>query len=379
MRAPRPTSSVLLGVVALASLAACSPPPAVPPPPGSPGWPELRATPARSGGWDGRLSPPLYLVWRSGVGRGPAAEPALAGSSLFVVTNDRHLRLVDIRTGKRLWRKRLDGAPSLAPITDHMRVIVGHDVPIGSIQALEIETGKRTWRRTDLRPRGAGVIRGDTLFVGDARGRLHALDVNDGETIWSADVGGGLWPSALTAHAGVILWVDETDSLRALSAVDGGRVWTGGVPGGSRGGCAVDSARVYVSGTEGRVTAFAHAHGTPAWTCDLPTRIYAAPVSDGDNLYIAGLNGRLYVLSASSGEIQWSARLSGACRASPALAGDLLLVSTMSATVELISIPQQRKVSTLDVSRAVRVGPVTAGDRVFIVDDSGHAYAFESS
>ncbi len=373
------TRGAALGIVLAATLGlGCATRPVPPISAGAAAWPEFRGSPARTGGRDGSLASPLYLVWRSRLGRGPAVEPALAGSVLCVATNARQLRLLHIEEGERLWGYRTTGTASIGPTVAGDRVYFGTEFPTAELISLALTDGTQQWRRDDLAPRGAALVRGDTLFVADDTGRLHALAARDGQTLWQTDAGGA-WPAPLALESGRIIWSDQTDTLRAFAASDGRPLWTAPLAGGSRGGCALDGGRAFACGMEGIVQAFDPSDGEVLWTRDLPTRIYAAPVLGGASLFVAGLDGRVYALDATSGEVQWSLRLNGSCRASPALAGDLLLVTTMAATVELISITERRVISTLDVSRSLRVGPVTAGGRLYVVDDAGYVYAFESS
>jgi outer membrane protein assembly factor BamB len=326
----------------------------------------------------GELSPPLYLRWEEKVVRSPSVDLALAGRGLVVGSTDQRVRVVDLVSGGTFWEKKVRGTPSTAPVVIDDQILVGYDAPESGLTAFAVSNGDRLWERRDLAPRGGLLARGDLVFVATAGKTLDALELGTGETVWSVDTG-VTWPAPLASHGDLLILPAGRDSVFAHRVDDGERVWAVPLPGGSRGGAAVQGGSVYVAGLTGEVLALDARTGAVRWRRDLATRIFAAPLLVDDELYVCGLNGRLYALATGTGQPRWSLALDGVCRGTPVVAGNLLAVTTMTATCQLIDRVERRVVYTLDLRRPVAMGPLLVDRYLYAVDDEGRIYAYESS
>src|SRR5437016_5769037 len=78
------------------------------------------------------------------------------------------------------------------------------------------------------------IVLGGRVFVADAQGKVYAVSVEDGSTVWQAEnPGGALWPGAggggVVAFASVLGYVTgyDAESGRQVWQVDSGRSITG--------------------------------------------------------------------------------------------------------------------------------------------------------
>ncbi|KAB1185090.1 MULTISPECIES: PQQ-binding-like beta-propeller repeat protein [Haloferax] len=207
------------------------------------------------------------------------------------------------------------------------REIDAHDLEYpGYLTALDDETGELQWGVELLSLAGGDpTLAGDTIFVGDQGGTLHAIST-DGERRWTQTLGAAV--RTPTVIGDYIYVLDASATLYAFT-LDGEQCWEysqsdfwNGILGGgssfaANSAPAVDESRVYVTVKEdsndkrtGRVRtahvqAFDH-EGNEEWSFSFPTG-YKPPntpaVVDGTVLVTGG--DRIFALDATTGEQQW--------------------------------------------------------------------------
>lgn len=116
----------------------------------------------------------------------PAAQPvAHAGRAVAVLVDGRAV-LVDLVAGKPLWNVDAKVDPVGAPVLATELGFVLMASREGAVIALSLTDGATKYRRTaDLGPLEGGLSVDDrAIYVSTTRGRLLALDVSDGRTLW---------------------------------------------------------------------------------------------------------------------------------------------------------------------------------------------------
>ncbi len=115
---------------------------------------------------------------------------------------------LNLRTGERLWEfdSLADsgvGGVRGTPSRVGNRLMFGYDEGVYSLDAT---TGAKRWRwQTDTgtevisQPAVSGPAGDRVAFVGDLAGRIHGIDVESGETVWSYETGGFIYGSAAVA------------------------------------------------------------------------------------------------------------------------------------------------------------------------------------
>lgn len=121
--------------------------------------------------------------------------------------------------------------------------------------------------------------------------KLYSLDAATGEIMWSKDLGGTYWWSALCYENGRVFALNYDGMLRAYSAWDGDLVWSRQLTG--------------------------------QWSFD------SAPTVGGGIIYTAGAGsaGTLYAVSADTGAVLWTAPVANGNSSSPALGIEGVYVS----------------------------------------------------
>ncbi len=96
---------------------------------------------------------------------------------------------------------------SSAALADGLMVLGGRDK---HVRALDLATGKPRWAfATRARVDSSPAIAGDRVVVGSGDGKLYVLDLATGKKIWEFDAGAGF--TASPAVAGGRIVIGDTD------------------------------------------------------------------------------------------------------------------------------------------------------------------------
>ena len=148
----------------------------------------------------------------------------------------------------------------------------------------------------------APIIQGDKVFAGNQSGRLYALDLGSGKTIWTAREGAitPVWPVG-----GSLFVISDLNELLRLDASDGSRIWGVPLPNFVKSrprrqseiyahhGPVVAGGRVLVASSDNALRSFDPASGALLGVTEIPGGATTAPVVAGGTLYIVSRKGQL--------------------------------------------------------------------------------------
>lgn len=139
----------------------------------------------------------------------------------------------------------------------------------GVFRALNLENGEDLWTVEVGRPIcGSACVMGDTVIFATLDGRVLAYG-RDGEPKWRVQAPGGVFASPIAAD-GVVYVGTLGRELLAIDAGTGDLRWRAELPGRVFGAAAVDAGVVVVQADDLRGYAFSAADGAPLWSCALP-------------------------------------------------------------------------------------------------------------
>ena len=144
------------------------------------------------------------------------ANPVIEGGIAYAVSNSRRMVAIDLRSGARIWEKRIGSV--------HMPWAAGNFVFVtaleGEVAALARGNGGVRWVQ-NLPPfqdmedkRGAiqytgPVLAGDRLLVGASTGELFSISPYTGELLGSMDLGNAIYISPIVADETVFVLTDD--------------------------------------------------------------------------------------------------------------------------------------------------------------------------
>ena len=196
----------------------------------------------------------------------------------------------------------------------------------GRLMAVDISNGDVIWKNKYKHDITAGIgVGADVLVAVDEKSRLVAFNRSDGERLWRTPIKAEvLIPPVVTADNVVVKTLDA--KLIGFDLLSGDLVWTyrHEKPGLSlRGGSAPLVARnfLFTGFEDGRLVAVDALTGKLLW--DVPvgrssgrdeiqrlTDIDAQPILDGNELYVGAFQRRIMALDVAGGNILWSRPIS---------------------------------------------------------------------
>lgn len=168
----------------------------------------------------------------------------------------------------------------------------------------------------------AGVVSGDTLFIGTMDGELRALDIESGERVWAFELRGEPENRAIygtPAIDGDRLFIGGYDGQMYALDLNGAEVWEREVGDGSNivGGPAVAGDKVLIGSSDGNLYAFDTSTGSLSWTFPTGNRVWSTPAVAGGVAYFGSLDHNVYAVNIEDGTEVWRFTAQGAVTATP--------------------------------------------------------------
>jgi outer membrane protein assembly factor BamB len=240
------------------------------------------------------------IVWQLRTGGPVESSPVAVGGTVYVGATDGRLLALDAATGRVRWAYDLHGRINSSPS------VVGRLVCIttysGAIGCLHRGDGTRAWvqyfKRDAFRWESfysSASSDGRRLFAVARTGRLVALDVRNGDTLWSYRTGALTYATPAVA-AGRVFAVDLDGDVVALRAGDGKRLWSTHVSGRILAPALVVGRLVFFSTLSGRTFAARTDDGRIVW--QLAAGKYSPGIATRSRYYLS-LNGLLAAFTGS--------------------------------------------------------------------------------
>lgn len=305
------------------------------------------------------------IVWRTNVGDAIAHNlaPAVTDTAVYAAGESQVVRL-DRQTGDVVWRAETDGNVTAGVGTDGSHAVVGTDK--GKIQVFDAE-GQMVWearlssdievpplvgagrvivKTSDTRITGFDLITGERVWhyqgqapaltlrsfsqmswspagalVGQANGRLLALNPMDGKVIFDAVIGQAHGITEVERLIDVVgrPWVDQElmcaatfqGNVVCMATQNGRLAWNAKVDAVT--GPVADGRFVYEVDDAGRIHAFNRQNGREAWVNEqFLYRNASAPIRVGSTLAFGDLEGNITLLDPATGNPIGRTSLSGA-------------------------------------------------------------------
>jgi hypothetical protein len=159
--------------------------------------------------------------------------------------------------------------------------------------------------------RAQPVVADGRVFIGDMDGRIYAVDLNDGHTLWAAENPGGTC-AALAVADKVAVATSIPGALMGFDVGTGRRLWRFDTPKAITGAPLVVGSRVFSGCHDGRVYALDVVSGHLRWaTENLGAPIVAELCGEADAIYVGAENMSFYKLDPAMGKVLAKTRLNG--------------------------------------------------------------------
>jgi outer membrane protein assembly factor BamB len=293
-------------------------------------------------------------VWRTKTEL-PLAGGTGVGADLVVVGSlDGQVVALAAANGAQKWRVDVKGEVLSSPAIAANAVIVR--TVDGKLRGLAIADGKELWSteqqipKLTLRGVAAPVVARDMVISGFDNGRVLAVSITDGATVWDSPVSPPHGRTELerlndidsaVKVVGDDVFVAGFQGRAAMLAIDSGQVWwTHDVS--SYRGVDVDDDQMYIATSLGELVAMKRRSGAEVWRdASLKNRGLSAPTVVGDYVAVADLDGYVHFFDRATGVIAGRAKTSGDRVTNPPVAvnGILYLISDKGDVSALHGLP----------------------------------------
>ena len=293
----------------------------------------------------------IQKVWGASVGGGGkklrlGLGLAASGDRLYAAGRDGEIAAFNLKTGKQLWRTKTK--LELTGGTGASSEVVAVGSADGQVLALSAANGTELWR-ADVKGEvlSAPAVAEKEIVVRTVDGKLRSLAVVDGSELWSTEqqiprltLRGVATP--VVAHELALSGFDNGRVI-AVSMADGSTVWDSPVsPSHGRtelerlndidAAVKVVGEDVFVVGFQGRAAMLALENGQIWWTRDLSS--YRGVDVDDDQMYVSTSTGELVAMKRRTGTEVWrNDSLKHRGLSAPAAVGDFVVVADLDGYV----------------------------------------------
>ena len=308
---------------------------------------------------------------------------AIQDDQLYVGTQDRDVRALNLETGETVWRFSLQGEVEVdravygtPAISDGAVYVGGYD---GTLYAINLANGDDLWDATigdGSAIVGGAAVGGGLVFVGSSDGTLYAYGAEDGVFQWRFETGNSIWATPAVAN-GRVFFGSMDQKVYALD-FDGQLIWEFATGGAVTAQPLVKDGRVYIGSFSSDFFALDAETGNVIWKFpDANNWYWSRAVTNGDVLFVGTTDGNLYALDSNSGRSLWVASTTGSIVGSPTLVGDRVAVASTDGRVRLVRQQDGQDETQCNIGSAIRAPLSAQGDFLYFRADDRSIRALE--
>lgn len=284
------------------------------------------------------------IKWSTQLKQGIVSGPSVAEGYIAVGTNTSSLVVLNQADGKRLWQAKLSGELLSPPVLSHHQLIA--KTIDGKVFSFDSSTGKQRWAVEHgspglvLKASSSPVVVGDLVLIGFSDGKLEALDLTTGRSVWQRSI----------AYA-----VGSSDVERLVD-IDSDPIVKNNV--------------AYLASYQGYIGALSLSDGQFVWR--KPGSVYKNMLLAANTLYITDTNDILWSIDSKTGHVNWKQNaLKARGLTEPALVGNDLVLGDKTGYLHFISTQTGELLARHQLPASVISAPNVSGRNLFVLTDNG--------
>lgn len=292
-------------------------------------------------------------LWHRALRAPLSAGPAVGDGLVVVGSSKGDVIALSEQDGAPRWRVRINSEILSAPAVGSDLVVVR--AVDGKLHGLSAKDGSEYWvvdqqvPRLSLRGTSRPIVTGDLAICGFDNGRVVAVTVGNGSTVWEAPVG--------QSHG--------STELQRLIDVDASIV--------------LDGDDLFAVAYQGRVARLSRENGQIVWTRDMSS--YRGLTVDENAVYVSTAEGDLVRLDRRTGTEQWRVkRLERRQLSAPVIYHGRVVVGDLAGFVHWFDVATGDPIARVSIGKKQRISstPVVAGDLLLVFGDNGELNALRA-
>lgn len=329
------------------------------------------------------------LLWELTSPDGITSTPVIGDGKAYVGTLSGDVLCLDLQSGKEIWKYTTsEGVPANqlppgfnSPLTLGTELVFAGD-DTGTMHALDRATGKLKWK-FDAKAEivGGGLLferqagKGPEFVFGSHAEKLFAVDIQNGEEIWSFETHGPV-NGTPTVSGNVTFVTGCNEPLMYVADLNSG-TQSDQVPLNARLiASAADVEGVLYFGTdEGAVYALNWKEKKVIWEYSVPDRDYqinSSPAVNDEFVLIGSQDKHLHCINRQTGQQVWEFRTRGKIDSSPVIVGDRVVFGSADKNLYMLRIADGKEVWRYNAGQGVTGSPAIAEGKMVIGTDSSN-------
>ncbi|SDF44204.1 PQQ-like domain-containing protein [Halorubrum xinjiangense] len=166
----------------------------------------------------------------------------------------------------------------------------------GTLYAIDAETGNRRWAFESTRIRSSPTVADGTVFVGSFDHNLYAVDAETGNQQWAFETGDFIASSPTVIDSTVFVGSDD-GYLYAVDAETGDQEWAFQTGGRIRSSPTVVDGTVLVGSSDGNICAVDTETGDQRWEFEIGSGVNSSPTVVDGTVFVGSADGNLYAVA----------------------------------------------------------------------------------
>lgn len=317
--------------------------------------------------------------WMLDTGAPLETNPMLAGDMIFITTRDGYLKAIDDETGKVKWSFRTDNPTEIysSPMINNNQIVFGANdnnfYAVRSNAAVKIYQVKTA---NSVRASAFFSSDGGITLIGSTDKNLYAIGGN-GAVLWKYNANAKIVNTGV-ANKQVVYITSDDGMLHAVNLANGEKLWSLSL-GGKLTSPVINENILYVGGTNNAVYAVNLLTRKVQWSYRMKQEVIAPLNMNGNILFIPGQDGTLYALDTITQKPVWQFETKGSLSGGVATSGKngMIYFGSEDSYLYAITLNEGRELWKYKTKSMIRSTPAISDNMIYIASDNGYLYAVE--
>lgn len=240
------------------------------------------------------------------------ANPTLlsVAGNIMLTTRNGFLHFLDGRNLDDGENTKITPAISAAPTYHSGMLFIASELGSEGLKAYNIYRGEVDWARKGYLSRSSPVVVNNLVLHAALNGKILALHVATGKTIWEADMKDKIVAS-MASHDGYLTAVSINGTVRTFDVASGSELWSLDLNDAIHTHPVISDRFIYITSYTGKLFKIHLIEGRILRERSYSTPFYFAPSVDSEAVYVPFSDGTLQSLSVQTLKQNWSIQLDG--------------------------------------------------------------------